>query len=352
MKDRNDYFNSSGVSRSLLVKLLDHPRKVKMMMDGVYADQTSDALEKGSAFDSLMFDTRQEFNSKYRIAATANPFPQRNTNKGKFACECESIVKQMIEADEFFDIDNVYVKAYADSGIKNPDIRTSIKEFEEAGGRAYLEELYANAKFITLSQEEFNGLSAMKESLMSHENISHFFCDSVPEDHRVLKGNDEMLYQVDVRWQQEDLECKALLDIVSIDHERRVITGIDLKTTSFTSADTTGSILKFNYHYQAAWYRLALEAFAAQRFEGLDYTVSDQFHFIFVYTDTLYPPTIFTMSSHDMKCARDGGHRYGRPVKGICQLLSDLKWHIDHDAWDYSRDTYENGTLISTIYDR
>ena len=89
--ERNNYFERKAVSRSLLSELARHPQRAKAMLDGTAHRVESDAMTFGSMFDSLMFDTSQEFTSKYRVSQYENPWTDRRKNTGKFAYALEQL---------------------------------------------------------------------------------------------------------------------------------------------------------------------------------------------------------------------------------------------------------------------
>lgn len=47
----------------------------------------------------------------------------------------------------------------------------------------------------------------------------------------------ELIHQFPIYFKLEDMDCKALLDGVKIDHENKTVTPFDLKTTSKNSWD-------------------------------------------------------------------------------------------------------------------
>ena len=351
--ERDNYFERKAVSRSLLSELVRHPLRAKAMLDGVAQKVESEAMTFGSAFDSLMFDTTTEFTSKYKIRQYENPWTDRRKNTGKFTYALEQIMQETLAADmPGSDTETMFLQAYEKSGIKSPKVYDLVAEFVELGGREWVKEsMMANA-FTMISQDDYNKLAAMKANLINDEYVGHLFVTDVPETHSVRDGDVEIIYQMDIDFYIEGIKCKALPDIVKIDHAAKVINIYDLKTTSSYDQNVMGSIVKFGYDLQAAWYTIALNAHAMQgeKYEG--YTVADDFGFIFIDINMMNAPIHVMIPENDLSCAISGGNRYGRPRKGAFQILNDYMWHVECDKWDYPREYYENNGYIETdIYD-
>ena len=351
--ERDNYFERKAVSRSLLSELVRHPLRAKAMLDGVAQKVESEAMTFGSAFDSLMFDTSTEFTSKYKIRQYENPWTDRRKNTGKFTYALEQIMQETLAADmPGGDTETMFLQAYEKSGIKSPKVYDLVAEFVELGGREWVKESMMANMFTMISQDDYNKLAAMKANLINDEYVGDLFVTDVPETHSVTNSHLETIYQMDIDFDIEGVKCKALPDIVKIDHTAKVINIYDLKTTSSYDQNVIGSIVKFGYDLQAAWYTIALNALTMQgeKYEG--YTVADDFGFIFIDTNMMNAPIHVMIPENDLSCAINGGNRYGRPRKGVFQILSDYMWHVETDKWDYPKEYYENNGYIKTdIYD-
>ena len=350
--ERNNYFERKAVSRSLLSEFARHPQRAKAMLDGVAVKVETDAMNFGSMFDSLMFDTYTEFTSKYRVSQYENPWTDRRYNTGKFTYALGQIMQDVLANDATADLETMFMQAYTQSGIKSPKVYDLIAEFVQVGGRDWASE-YMMAKTITLvTQEDYNKAAAMKAMLINNKYVGDMFVTDVPESHTVLRNNIEIIYQMNISFILEDIECKALPDIVIIDHENKTIQVVDLKTTSSYDHSVMSSFMKFGYDYQAAWYTLALKAVTQQAGPLHGYTVSPSFLFVFIDTVQGNEPVCVKMSETDVDCAINGGYRYGKKRKGIIDIFRDYVWHVNNDLWDYHRDYYENdGFIITDIYD-
>lgn len=345
---RESYFEDTSISRSVLWKLAKHPLFAKAMLEGEIEEETSEALILGDAFDTMMFDNEKVLTERFHIMSVDNPYTNGRTNLGKFTTEVSNELQIMMKDNTIINLDKTYDYVYQKCGIKTPKLDKFKKDFVKGGGETYLRELINAKGKIILSQDQLNQLSAMKVTLLNSP-FKQYFRNEIPEGANRFAINDlnEVIYQQEIYFAGH----KAMLDVVHIDHETRKITGIDLKTTSAGHGDIESSVIKYGYNLQAAMYTHALRYLVAkgQEFEG--YTINPHFMFIFVNKKGDYAPISYTMTEHDMFRAMNGGYIRGKYHRGILELMEDLKWHRATDNWEYPKKVYENGTILSNIYD-
>lgn len=341
---REEYFEYGAVSRSLLVELNKHPKAAKRMMDEGMNEE-SEALLIGDAFDTLMFDGQEVFDEKFHIMKLENPFTDGRTLLGKYMNSCIELVKTSDHT-----ISDIYSFAYELVKTKTSNEDTLREEFKNGGGTYYLSELKTSLEKPTLTQDQYNQLIAMKYQLLDNPFVNRYFVENpIKGAEKYHENNCDLYYQLPILWTEDGVECKALLDIVEVDHEKKVITPIDLKTTSAKNHSFDGSIIKYEYYYQAAFYHLAIENWKNIHYP--DYKVTN-FRFVFSEKSCTFEPLIYQMNENDINIATYGGQRNGYPVRGIKGLLNDLKWHMENDLWEYRKAEYEsNGVIISDLFD-
>ena len=134
--------------------------------------------------------------------------------------------------------------------------------------------------------------------------------------------------------------CKALLDLVVVDHENKAIRVFDIKTTGQSVHSFVSSYMKFGYFRQGSFYFRAAINFFKSMFP--EYQVMNT-GFIVAEKANLNPPMIYHMSTQDIMTGEYGGiTSYGKQVKGYRTLINDLGWHNSTDKWDYPREVYVN----------
>lgn len=347
---RESYFEREAFSRSLLDKVRQHPLEAKASIEG--KKEESEALIQGDYFDTMMFDAPEVLAERFAIITRENPAWDGRTNMGKLF----NLVLEQFEEQR--DNDSVEINmeaAYTTSGIKTPKTwQDAASKLREIGAIEYLEELIAAKDKISISMEVNDKFITRKYELLSNEFFGKYFVEKVqPGLNRYqISDSEEVIYQLQVYWNQDGVEMKSMLDIVVVDHVKKTIRGKDLKTSSSKKQQYEGSIHKYGYYLQGGMYYLALLQFKAQNPEFAEYTVEKEFDFLFVEKSGAYAPFSYTMSEADVHGSLNGGTINGEYVPGILDLIKDLSWHIETDVWEYSKKAYENGGGIkSKIFD-
>jgi hypothetical protein len=123
-------------------------------------------------------------------------------------------------------------------------------------GATYWEELKTAVGKQILSEEESTCISNVIESFRDHPFTADYFVDG--------EGID-VVYQLPIPFDITDphysevLRCKALLDLVRINHNDKTIMPLDIKTLSGYILDFGQQVKSYRYDFQGAFYRLALE---------------------------------------------------------------------------------------------
>lgn len=159
----------------------------------------------------------------------------------------------------------------------------------------------------------------------------------------------ERIHQLPIYFKIGEHNCKALLDGVIIDHEKKTIQPFDLKTVGKGVWDFPISFVKFGYYRQAAMYSLALDDYIQIRSlydsDILNYTILP-FKFIVVHTkkDSLQPSLIYTTTENDIQVGLYGGYlkSNGNKMKGIYELIEAYEWHNLTNQWLLPKEIYES----------
>lgn len=339
---RKEYFEYNAVSRSLLMKLKYHPKYAKNMME-YGSNEESEALLIGDAFDALMFDGKEMFDEKFHVLQYENPFSDGRSFMGKLMNKCIELMQTDDRA-----VEDIAETAYDLIKTKTSKEEDVINDFNNDHAAEYLREL--RIEKITLTTEQYLSIIALKEQLLNNPFVNKYFIESP------IKGQDTyefegrtLIYQKVILATIAGVECKAMLDIIEIDHDRKVITPIDLKSSMEKAHRFDGTILKYDYAYQGGFYTLTLEQWRDNEYPG--YAILP-FRFIFSEKTSYFEPLIYTLNNKDINITIYGGQYNGRPVRGIIGLLEDYKWHMENNLWEYRKEVYDaNGMVISDLYD-
>jgi len=128
---------------------------------------------------------------------------------------------------------------------------------------------------------------------------------------------------------------KILLDGVIFDHKKKTIKPYDLKTTSESTLYFEGEFLKWKYYIQAGLYRTGLKKMFPE------YNVLP---FEFIVINDWEEPFVWGVGDelHSI-CMLGGMLRSGRKLRGVYQLMEDLKWHERNEQYDYPAEFYATG---------
>ena len=317
-----------GVSYSKLAKLADGPLIYKLSLDQPPAGP---GLDFGSVVDALL-TSPDTFNDKFYVMTADKP---------------ES--PMMLTFSEVYARTNDQEEAWRQSGFKIGLDRVMNKFNEE--GRHYYDALLAGKdKKIVDASLVMKG-NQVVTALKTNPFTKKYF---VPESKDVT-----IQYQVPViwnietadltqngeaEWKEKDTTTKGIIDIVHIDHLKKLINIIDLKTGS---EGFWKSFWKFRYYLQGSMY---YEGFKANLPEELkDYTILPT---MFIYADAnlFNPPTMYRMTMQDILCGKQGYYLVNPKTgemklkyKGYDQLAAELNWHTVNDQWDYPYEIYMSG---------
>ena len=346
---REEYFDYKAISRSLLVALKDHPKKAKKLME-YGSNEESEALLMGDAFDTLRFDGEEVFNEKFHVMQMENPFPDNRSYVGKLMSASLKYIEQpSIGFDEMIDL--VFAAYEGEVQNKTSDYEKICKEFTAGGGFNYLVEVRDAEGRKILTKDQHNQLVKMKYQVLDNQFVNRYFVENPIRDAESYHENNcDLFYQKAILWEEKGVECKALLDIIEVDHTHKTITPIDLKTTFTSDHNFDGSMLKWDYVHQAGFYMMGVTKWRDINYP--DYNIKN-FRFVFVDKNCNFEPAIYQVSDKDLNISIWGGRtKSGYLVRGMMGLIEDLKWHMTHDLWEYRKEVYEsNGVIISDLYD-
>lgn len=340
-----DYYEIRRLSNSMLA-LLSTPKVLKEWLDGKDAPKRNASFFNiGSAVDCLL-TTPELWEEEFVVADIQKP-------GGYMADFVDNLPEGITKLSPKED----YRHAYEMSGYSIPIDRViKIYHSKKDAKEYYHFKCGAEGKTV-LTEDEYQLVLEKVAKLRESTFTKRFFA---PKEH------EQLLNQVPLLFEYKGFECKGLMDGILIDHESGIIKPYDVKTTGRPVFKFPDSFVKYGYFRQAAFYTLGMKLlpeFADENPDAQDLikSVSNNYKmdlFRFVVADTIkdspHPAVCFTTSEHDLKCGLKGGvlKKTRSRVKGINNLLDDLRWHQDNDLWEYPREIYEQGgEEFITIFD-
>ncbi len=234
-------------------------------------------------------------------------------------------------------------------------------------GSEYYEDLKCAFGKTILSSEQKSLIDSVVKSLKENERTKKYF-----DRDKYSKSNIvDIYYQLPIYFEYKGLQCKALLDMLTIikDDKGSIISvhPIDLKTMSGNTIDFLSNLKRLRYDIQAAWYTEALSS-ESSSFKLSSEIVPDIIqNFEFVVESTTNPgtPLVFTLSDELMSIGKYGrkpiniqdvGNLFDQegyrdipvvyPIKGFDKLVDDYKYYEEQGWKENKLITKSKGKLI------
>lgn len=193
----------------------------------------------GSLVDDLLF-TPEVFNKKYKILNEKIEAPSENLI---------NILNELVKISQFnFDNTSLSEKFIKLCRLKNYNNNWKdpalLKKFEEL--IPYYEFLLESKNYIIITNEIYEKALRLKEIVLNDERCKEIFKKEC--------ANFQFYIEADIEDSEGDLiKCHGTIDILIIDHDKKIIYVVDFKTTE-EGFNFIKSIRKYGYHIQLSFY--------------------------------------------------------------------------------------------------
>jgi len=137
---------------------------------------------------------------------------------------------------------------------------------------------------------------------------------------------------------------KSMMDKMIVDHNEKTVQVYDLKCTWSVENFYDEYYLYRRAYIQGFLYHKAAESWASEHGYG-DYTILYP-KFIVCDSTNYSSPLVYAMSGINMHDALNGFEHKGRQYPGVASLIEDLKWAIENDKWNISRENHINNGVV------
>jgi hypothetical protein len=241
------------------------------------------------------------------------------------------------------------------------------RTFEDISKDAYVESGFkikydaVISKFIGSDAEifynEIRKVRSMNLTVVTAEDVSN--AEKIVEELRnnpvtkdVVNLVSSSRYSVFNQLQVEGYEIdghqfKSMMDKVVVDHDAKTIQVYDLKCTW-----SVENFLEEYYLYRRAYIQAYLYNQAAYKFrDDTELSTYDVLPPKFIVCDSTnyYNPLIYTLSDKDLENAYNGFTYKNREYKGVSELIKDLKWALENNVWNISRENSINNGLVNIM---
>ena len=334
-----DYYTNPAISQSQLKLLLGPDPSIfnTIQEPDLYFEEKKHFII-GNGVDIQLTQSLEAFNEKFHVSNIQN----------KPSDTIKSIVNQV------YDLVKEEVGSLTDKGLLRdhtskiidscndhnyqPNWKTETRVAKVGESWEYWGDLKQAEGKVVLSQEENDLISQIVMSIRTNPTTSKYSETS---------KDVEILNQLAIYFTYNNVDCKALLDRVIIDHKNKTVQPIDFKTMGDQTIYFPKSLRQRKYNIQAAFYTEALKYFIERDDKTLqDYKILP---FKFIVESTVNPgnPLVFTCDEELLKIGKFGRESfrlkgvssiklidmyYGKTdeVKGFNQLIEDYKWYLEN----------------------
>lgn len=310
----NNYLDNNSLSQSRLKRILKHPQEFLNFETSEY-DEPKDSIIIGDGVDILLTQEEGTFENNFYTLTEEKPSGQMGDFVWNlFAYRNESNAEQI---------------AYDIAGFKRDTIEKVRERFKKEGSSYYQALLDAEGKTV-ITPEQYNTIQSIKNSFLTHEFTKPFF----------NKEKYDVYFQIPLTFVYKDVPCKALLDMIAVDKETRVLYPIDIKTSYVKTTYWASNIWKFRYDIQAAFYTEGL----IQNNYQEKYNAKSMNNFRFMVESQAFPgsPLIYEVNDKILEVGKSGGKVFNRDYEGFDQAIDRYLWHSTNDLWKYPKEDYEN----------
>jgi hypothetical protein len=137
---------------------------------------------------------------------------------------------------------------------------------------------------------------------------------------------------------------KSMMDIVHVDHKAKTVQVYDLKCTWSVENFYNEYYLYRRAYIQGYLYKQAAAFWASEMGYG-DYKILYP-KFIVCDSTNYSNPLIYEMTIDSWIAAVNGFEHKGKEYPGVAKLIEDLKWALDNDKWNISRENHINNGIV------
>ena len=310
----------------------------KYILNEVVEDEDSKAATMGRMVETLLMEPHL-FDERFYLSTCMT------TPTGLMLEFVEALYKHTVEATADDGVitrsfEDMCRDAHADSGFKIK-LDAVLTKFIGSDAEVYYKEIReVRPKHLTVvaAQEIANAEKIVIELKTN------------PTTAEVVNLVDDVQYSVHNQLQVEgydvlDHKFKSMMDKVIIDHKAKTVQVYDLKCTWSVENFYSEYYLYRRAYIQGYLYHLGAAFWASEMGYG-DYTIL--FPKFIVCDSTNYAnPLVYSMTQKSINNAFNGFEYKGREYPGVAQLIEDLKWALDKDVWNISRENHINNGIVN-----
>ncbi len=178
-----------------------------------------------------------------------------------------------------------------------------------------------------LSESKWNLIHDLKSSALAHKKANILLVNDAESE---MKSEVEYFNEYVIFWEHPNgLKCKSMLDRFVIDHKKKEITLVDVKT-SFDVGGFAEHFMHYKYYRQLAFYWMAIHYEFKDKIKDFD-KYKKITEIVAVQTKEIALCRVFTIADGLLK----------KGLEEIELLMEDLKWHYKENSWEHSKEYHQ-----------
>lgn len=271
---------------------------------------SSPSITFGKAVDTLITSDKKDFDKQFVVLDIEKPSES-----------ITAIVDYLFEnyKDTFTTMDSMPIELLDKVAVQfnyynNRSADSKAKLLKEKGGAYYIALCSTKGKEV-LTVEQYQKINATVNTLKSHPTISPLI-NNLPFQNPAI----EKFFQLKFRGKIDGVEYKVMLDLIIVDHEKKIISLYDLKTTSKPEYEFYKSFIEWRYNLQAELYTKIVEENIKKDLYYKDYKV-EGFTFIVINSNSLNP-LLWKTDPYSTKTIKD------RSLRSVFDLGKELHRYL------------------------
>lgn len=331
-------------------------------------DSTAEHFLIGSAVDTLLTSTEEDFNQKYYVSqiektpsdAVVDILKQAHSKVvEKYARDLEVVGEDaepsvIVSFSEWVGPAEEYGERYKEEILEAATIAAwqprwgadaKISNILKEGGTQYFTDLCFSTGKTIISKTQKETIFSIVNSLKTNPRTAPFFNREAFEN--PFEGSVNIYYQFPLYFEYQDIKCKALLDILILvrDTEGKILEAVpaDVKTMHGNTYYFLSSLKTRRYDIQAAWYTIGL-----MQYFNIPEEIIKPFQFIVESSTNPGKPLVYSLDNSLIQIGMNGRKAVrlvdtdlfseapkqevtiAYEILGVNQLIEKFKYHSEN----------------------
>ena len=300
----------------------------KMLTEDV-PEEKNPVLERGTMIHEYILQP-EEFQKDYVVWNKSRPF---SAQQEKF---CQALASSL-EIEPNRAILSAYKEAYSTAG-KSEDKMLSEGLKIASTLKDYIDFLKENDGRIMITPSEYRMLEKIKQNVQFHKLAYNLIWPlgtlGYEQDGTYTSDAINAWHEFHINWGYENkIQCKSLLDGLTLDFRSKKAIIYDLKTTA-KLWHFEDSIKTYDYLRQLDYYSMAVRWYLVNECGITEYE-------IFEWTFEYYIIGIDTTGSNEIRVFKIEQKDVSSRDETILTALDRIAWHQANNKWEHSREYYE-----------